>query len=293
MSVMSGIRLAISGQQLGGFGKSLKEILSILKDLSISWIELWTFNLVGGFHDRKCSDEDLIMTRKLLDEYGISVACITNGDAFVEGVSEKPEAYIASMKETIRVAKELNSPFVNCYVYYFALGHYSNINPFVRIMKPIVDYAEKLGVTIVLENEAHDASGTPEGMLKILKALNSEFFKTNFDATNYYQANVEPFPYAYEVLKDYIAYIHLKNGCRFIPGVHPDYARGGPFAPPNESYRIFYPPLPYGAVNIEGLILRLKQDGYDGFCTLEPHVRTLDKLMEYYRVEVSYLKQRI
>lgn len=286
------MKLAISGQQLGGFGKSLREILSVLKSFSVSWVELWTFNLVGGFRGKKCSGEDLRRTKKLLDKYNIGVACVTNGDAFVKEMAEQPDRYIASMKETVRVAKELNAPFVNCYVYYFALGHDADIKPFVKVMRPIVDYAEEMGVTVVLENEAHDASGTPEGMLKILKALNSEYFKTNFDATNYYHANVEPFPYAYEVLKDYIAYVHVKNGCRFIPEVHPDYAKGAPFAPPNNSYSIFYPPLPYGAVNIEGLIRRLKDDGYDGFCTLEPHVHTLDKLMEYYKVEVAYLNQK-
>ena len=289
---MGGIKLAVSGQQLGGFGKSLKEILSLLKSFSVSWVELWTFNLIGGFREEKCSEEDLEKTKEVLSEYNISVACVTNGGAFVKEMAEQPDRYVESMKETIRVAKELNAPFVNCYAYYFALGHDADIKPLVKVMKPIVDYAEEMGVTVVLENEAHDASGTPEGMLKILKALNSDHFKTNFDATNYYHANVEPFPYAYELLKDHIAYIHLKNGCRFIPGVHPDYAKGAPFAPPNTSNYIFYPPLPYGAVNIEGLITRLKDDGYEGFCTLEPHVHTLDKLMEYYGVEIAYLKQK-
>jgi len=285
------VKLAISGQQLGGFGKSLEEILSVLKELSVSWIELWTFNIIG-FKGIKCDNEGLRQTKKLLDEYDIGVACVTNGGAFVKEMAENPDRYIEFMKETIRVAKELGARFVNCYVYYFALGHDADIKPFVKVMKPIVDYAEKMDVIIVLENEAHDASGTPEGMLRILKAINSDYFRTNFDATNYYQANVEPFPYAYEMLKDYIAYMHMKNGCKFIPGVHPDYAKGAPFAPPNDSQYIFYPPLPYGAVNIEGLIARLKEDGYNGFCTLEPHVNTLDKLMEYYKIEVEYLRQK-
>jgi len=285
------VKLAISGQQLGGFGKSLEEILSVLKEFSVSWIELWTFNIIG-FKGIKCDDEGLRRTKKLLDEYDIGVACVTNGGAFVREMAENPDRYVEFMKETIRVAKELKARFVNCYVYYFALGHNADIKPFIKVMKPIVDYAEKMDIIIVLENEAHDASGTPEGMLRILKAINSDYFRTNFDATNYYQANVEPFPYAYEILKDYIAYMHMKNGCRFIPGVHPDYAKGAPFAPPNDSQYIFYPPLPYGAVNIEGLIARLKEDGYDGFCTLEPHVHTLDKLMEYYKIEVEYLRQK-
>jgi len=46
-------------------------------------------------------------------------------------------------------------------------------------------------------------------------------------------------------------------------------------------------------VNVERLIIRLKEDGYDGFCTLEPHVRTLDKFMEYYKVEITYLREKL
>jgi len=69
--------------------------------------------------------------------------------------------------------------------------------------------------------------------------------------------------------------------------------RARAFAPPNDNVYIFYPPLPYGAVNVEGLIKRLKDNRYNGFCTLEPHVRTLDKLMEYYKIEIAYLKEKL
>ncbi len=288
---MGRIKLAISGQQLGSLGKSLEEILPVLREFSVSWVELWTFNIIG-FKGLRCDETGLRKTKELLNDYNIGVACVTNGGAFVKELAENPDKYIKFMKETIRVAKKLGASLVNCYVYYFALGHKADIGPFVKVMKPIVNYAEEVEVTLVLENEAHDASGTPEGMLKILRAINSEYLKTNFDATNYYHANIEPYPYAYEILKDHIAYVHMKNGCRFIPGVHPDYAKGAPFAPPNDSQYIFYPPLPYGAVNIEGLITRLKENGYSGFCTLEPHVHTLDKLIEYYKIEVAYLKQK-
>ncbi|MCD6357418.1 MAG: sugar phosphate isomerase/epimerase [Thermoprotei archaeon] len=286
---MGEIRLAISGQQLGGFGKPLREILETIKKYGVSWVELWTFNISP---EPRFRDEDVRRAIELLEEYKVGVACVTNGAAFDKAYAEAPDKYIEFMKETIRVAKELGAGIVNCYCYYFALGHDADIKPFVKVMKPIVEYAEKMEVTVVLENEAHDASGTPEGMLKILKAVDSEFFRTNFDFTNYYHACVEPFPYAYEILKDYIAYIHAKNGCRYIPGVHPDYAKGAPFAPPLEKEYIFYPPLPHGAVNVEGLIERLKKDGYRGFCTLEPHVSRLDKLLEYYEIEVAYLKQK-
>jgi hypothetical protein len=85
---MGEIKLAISGQQLGGFGKSLREVLSVLKSFSVSWVELWTFNLVGGFQGRKCNEDDLKKTKEVLDEYGIGVACVTNGDAFAKEMAE-------------------------------------------------------------------------------------------------------------------------------------------------------------------------------------------------------------
>ena len=290
---MGNIKLAISGQQLGR-QKSLEEILSILKGFSVSWIELWTSNLIGAFQGYRCMDEDLRRTKEILDTCGVGVACVTNGGAFSKEMAEQPAKYMGAMKETINVAKELDADFVNCYAYCFALGQDAEITRFVELMQPIVKYAEEMGVTIVLENEAHDASGTPEGMLRILKALESDNFKTNFDATNYYHANVEGFPYAYEVLKQYVAYVHVKNGCVFNPAVHPKEGKGSPFAPPNESAFIFYPPIPDGAVNIEGLLARLEKDGYQGFCTLEPHVRSFETLMRYYRVEVEYMhKKRI
>jgi len=197
------------------------------------------------------------------------------------------------MKETINVAKELGARLVNCYSGRFTeRRHDADISRLIKVMRLIVKYAEDNDVTVVLENEAHDASGTPEGMLRILEAVGSECFKTNFDGTNYYQANVEAFPYAYEKLKEYIAYVHVKNGCIFNPKVHPEEGKGGPFTPPNESTYIFYTPIPEGAVNNEGLITKLKKDGYNGFCTLEPHVRSFQKLMEYYKIEIQYMHEK-
>lgn len=269
----------------------MDEILSVIKELSVSWIELWTFNLLGGFEGYQCKEEDLERTKEILESHGVGAACVTNGGA--SRLAEQPDQYISSMKETINVAKELGASFINCYSGRFTeRRHDADISRLVEVMRPIVEYAEDNCVTVVLENEAHDASGTPEGMLKILKALESDFFKTNFDATNYYQANVEPYPYAYDVLKEYVAYVHIKNGCVFNPAAHSKEARGGTFAPPKESNFIFYSPVTDGAVNIEGLLRSLKKDGYSGFCTLEPHVRSFEKLMEYYQIEIEYLHEK-
>ncbi|HBN97527.1 MAG TPA: sugar phosphate isomerase/epimerase, partial [Firmicutes bacterium] len=61
-----------------------------------------------------------------------------------------------------------------------------------------------MGVTLVLENEAHDMTHTPENALAIINHFQSSNFRLNLDATNFYQGGNEAFPYAYDLLKDVI-----------------------------------------------------------------------------------------
>ncbi len=62
---MGAIKLAVSGQQLGGFGKSLRKILSLLRNFSVSWVELWTFNLIGGFRENEGGSQRVQYRRSL------------------------------------------------------------------------------------------------------------------------------------------------------------------------------------------------------------------------------------
>ena len=54
---------------------------------------------------------------------------------------------------------------------------------------------------------------------------------------------------------------------------------------------LHYCPIPDGAVNIEGLLMQLARDDYQGFCGIEPKVPP-DQMEEYYRIDVDYLRAR-
>jgi len=283
--------LGISGQALGTT-HSLAEILALFRKLDVRWIELWPSNLEGGIAPgRGYEGKDVGKAKDILAEYGIGVACVTMSEAFVKEMVEDAHVYLAALKAAVDVAEALGAQLVNSYCFHWALGHDADIGPFVKMLRPAAAYAADKGVTLVLENEAHDASGTVEGMLRILEGVGSEAFKTNFDATNYYQASEEPFPYAYRRLKDYIGYVHVKNGCLHDPAVHNEVGRGGTMPKLGENQYIHYCPLPEGAVNIEGLLAQLREDGYEGFCTLEPHVPP-EHVERFYHIEVSYLRRR-
>jgi sugar phosphate isomerase/epimerase len=86
----------------------------------------------------------------------------------------------------------------------------------------------------------------------------------------------EPYPYAYEMLKDFIRSIHLKDAVKYDWDLHGD---------PEDLYlqRDFTGDymcvaLGAGAVNYDAVLNRLKADGYQGSLILEPHTgdRRLD-----------------
>ena len=52
----------------------------------------------------------------------------------------------------------------------------------------------------------------------IMEHFQDEAFRTNLDAVNYFHASEEGFPAAYEILKPYIGYVHLKNACLYREG---------------------------------------------------------------------------
>jgi sugar phosphate isomerase/epimerase len=287
--------LGIAGYTLGK-SHTLSQILAKFKQYEARWVELWPWNFEGGDPDLagwedRFEGRDVEKAEAVLNEFGIGVACINLPVAFSKEVVANPGDYLAALNKAVDVAVALNSKYVNCYCYYFSLGRDNPINSFVEVMKAAAIYAEAHGITLLLENEAHDATSTVAGMLRILEAVDSSALKTTYDPVNYYQANEEGFPYAYDRLKKYIAYVHVKGGCIYDPSLHSEQARGGTLSGWPAGGYIYYPPLPDGAINTDRLLARLTEDHYEGIVMIEPHIppELADK---YYEIEISYLRRR-
>jgi len=288
------MKLGVSGQALSDVA-DLEGIIKVLKKYQISNIEIWPENIAypsgknGPAYAYK--GKDINSAKRMLVENGIHTACVTFGGAAIKELVGDVELYATALTETVRVAKLLGAGIVNHYCCCISMGETPDLERIKRYMKPALIEAEKLGIVLALENEAHDSTATPENMLKIVSFMNSDYFKTNFDATNYYHASQEGFPHAYEVLKDYIAYVHVKNGCLYDARFYDSCGKGSEMSGMLKGRAIYYPPVSQGAVNIDGLMIRLKQDGYKGYCTLEPHIST-DKVESYYAQETAYLNNR-
>lgn len=290
------MELAISGEALGSVFP-LEKILEIIKEHGVKAIEIWPENIPVAegktlIHKRLYANRDIKKAKEILDAAGVKVACVCFGAGFAKELAEDKELFAAELKRAVKVAHELGAKVVNHYCYHVAMGDEYSVSELKGYYAEAIREAEKYQIYLALENEAHDITKNPVQMRNIVEAMGSEYFKTNYDATNYYQAGYEGFPYAYEVLKDIIVHVHIKNGCINHPEYgHREECKGGAMTGLFAGEDIYYPVASDGAVNVDGMIRRLIKDGYQGFCSLEPHT-TPEVCMEYYKAETQYLYQR-
>ncbi|MGI6007236.1 MAG: sugar phosphate isomerase/epimerase family protein [Ruminococcus sp.] len=274
-------------------GESLDVLLPMAKDFKIKYLELWGSNLEPGNREPvnfyAFSDKDLEKAKKQIEEAGLTVGALSSGLGLDTGITSEPEKFAKELTATVEAAAFFGAKVVNHYSDKIQPGLEPEIDRLHRYFDSAVKRAEELGIILALENEAGDASRMPENMKMIVEAFDSPSFKTNFDATNYYHASCEAFPYAYELLKEHIAYVHIKNGRLYRPGGFCPDTRWFGGAMTCESGTIYYCEAKDGVVNIDGLVRRLSDDGYEGMCTLEPHTTRENAIKAIYG-EVAYLR---
>ena len=123
---------------------------------------------------------------------------------------------------------------------------------FPEVVKKLRGFLERVkGKDVVLlhENEKRIYGDTPERCLQLYTEINDPQFKLAYDASNFIQCGVNA-PKAYEMLKDYVVYYHIKD-CS------------------PEKVEV---PIGLGLGGYEEMIRDLVVNRhYDGFMTLEPH----------------------
>ena len=116
--------------------------------------------------------------------------------------------------------------------------------------------ARTSGVTLCHENEAKIYGDIPARCRELLDHFGGEL-KCVFDMGNFVLEGVDPFPSAYELLKPYIAYFHIK-----------DSLAAGAIVPPGK-----------GEAKIKEILSAHMQSAKeDFFVSLEPHLQTFSGL---------------
>lgn len=263
------MQLAISGTELEE-NESIAPLIESARELEITFLELW--------YPRNTGASGLEATLDAIAEAGLRVACVSTGsELYRRGGSLEDQALLM---EAIELAGRVGARFVNTYFgYYEVRDDEAAIAAYKRLLQPCLRRAEAHNVTIVLENEfnafgvdtaASDITRRPSSLRRLFEEVNSPFFRSNFDACNFYCAGVEPYPDAYELLRPFIAYCHVKDGALYRPGMEGEAAEGWRrFTDYDNEY--IMRPLGEGAIPWANLLRSLCASNYEGFLTLEPH----------------------
>ena len=89
-----------------------------------------------------------------------------------------------------------------------------------QTVRGLLDQPGNKDIHVALENAFIKITRQPEDLLAIIREVDHPRFGANFDADNFYNAGIEPFPYAYELLRGHIIQLHAKDSARYIAQVH-------------------------------------------------------------------------
>lgn len=196
--------------------------------------------------------------KKVLDENGIGVSSIGSYFGKIE-IRDDFKPHFEEFKQCVENAAILGTKNIRMFSFYMP----ENEDPAVfrdevfERLEIMADYARKSDVWCCHENEKGIYGDTDERCLEILTAFEGKI-KGIFDPANFIQCGVEILP-AYEKLKDYIEYMHVKD-CRMSDG--------------------FVVPCGKGDGHLAELLRRFNQKDGDRFLTLEPHLKVFDGLKD-------------
>lgn len=263
--------LAISATEYNDL--QIDEICREISRYGIKNLEAWI-----DFH---IYDDKKDLARAAFEKYEVNLICVSSWTPLLE--PGKLDQYQNDILRSINLASEFGAPFINTY---FGCNNDLSVEEalekYTQGIAPCVRAAEEKGITILLENEFSqlldndrlehtEPTSSAVNCKKLVEMVDSPYFKLNFDAANFFIGGEEAYPYAYEILKEHIDYVHLKNATKLTDAwkhkrpnaqIWNDYFRGD----------FLCVPLEEGAVNYWHFLKRLAVDKYDGPLVLEPHI---------------------
>ncbi len=241
---------------LSGFSDEIDENIdrqfTHLKTLGMEYFEPRGIN---GTNIADLSEEELVELASKMVEYGIKASSIASPIGKID-IEDDFEPHLEKLERVIEIAKALDTRFVRSFSFYIPEGESDKYRDEVmRRVIAMTEIAQKGDVVLLHENEKGIWGDVPERCLELFTTVNSPFFKGVFDPANFIQCGVKDILSAYGLLREHIVYFHVKD------------AVGEDIVPAGE-----------GQADFPALLAKIKEDGYNGFLSLEPHLGSFSGL---------------
>lgn len=235
----------------------LDEQIALLTKLGVKHVEF------RSAWDTKILDftpEQLQETKDKLDAAGITLSSV-GSDLGKILITDSFEPHLERTKHAIEVARFFGAKYIRIFSFFIPEGEdpAQYRDEVIARTRAMVEVAEGTGVTLLHENEKDIYGDVPSRVHDLLSAIDSPVYRAIFDPANYAQCEVHPMDEAYELVRPYLEYVHCKDA-KF---------------PVNAEDLGEVTPCGQGDGQWPEFIAALRDSGFDGYFSLEPHLGDL------------------
>ncbi len=228
--------------------------LKMLNENGIGYIEP---RFLLGKNVADLTESEAREVKSKLSASGICVSAIGSPLGKIN-LADNFDSHLEKTRRVLEVAKILNTDKVRMFSFYLREGKTRDEcrGEVIDKLGRMIDLAESYGVKLCHENEAAIYGESPERCLDILDTFGGKL-RAVFDMGNFVLDGYRPFPDAYNTVKSYIEYFHIK-----------DSLFAGAIVPPG-----------CGEASIKEILTVHSECSDTPFiATLEPHLETFDGL---------------
>jgi sugar phosphate isomerase/epimerase len=198
-------------------------------------------------------DEALTRLRTLCDERGFAVSALGSpvGKA---SLHDPADVELARLDRVLHAAEVLGTRYVRIFSFWTEGAAPRTVRDEVlRRLREFARSAAVRDVVLLHENEKEIYGDVPERVAEIVEEVGSPALKVAWDSANFVQVGVKPFSEGFALLRPHLEYLQVKDAR----------SADGTVVPAGE-----------GDGEVEQTLRALRDDGWTGFASLEPHLAT-------------------
>jgi sugar phosphate isomerase/epimerase len=222
----------------------------VAADLGLRYVELrsaWDVNILD------LKPEQLTVMKETLEAHGLEVSSIGSpiGKIFID---DPFPPHLDRMRHAADVAHAFGAPYIRIFSFFLRPGadparHRDDV---IERMRALARIAEEADLVLLHENEKGIYGDVPGRCLDIVRSVDSPHLRLAWDPANFVQVGVRPYTEGYDMLRPHVEYVQIKDALA---------ADGTVVTAGN------------GDGEVARTVRALRHDGFDGFFSLEPHLR--------------------
>lgn len=259
--------------RISGFADEIAEDVDtqfrVLNKLDIRYFEP---RGIDGKNIAELSDGEVAALKEKMERCGIKASSIGSPIGKIR-LDEDFQAHFEKFQRVVDIAERLEAGYIRMFSFYpperpdsaagegdgaaheWTAGEREEV---IRRLRRMTAYAGERDVVLLHENEKGIYGDTAERCADLMRELGCRHFQAVFDPANFVQCGQDT-KEAYEALRSFIAYVHVKDARVEDRSVVPAGAGDG---------------------NVGHILKGLLDSGYEGYLSLEPHLGSFSGLAD-------------